>query len=84
MQQKWPARTMRVSGMCAGGIAGALSWLGIYHFDVVKTRLQSLPASVSPQKGTLHFLLDMVMCTSWHSTVGLDISNRAPSSNHCI
>ncbi|CAL5229635.1 g12999 [Coccomyxa viridis] len=35
----------------SGGIAGALSWLGIYHFDVVKTRLQSLPASVSPYKG---------------------------------
>ncbi|CAK0784468.1 hypothetical protein CVIRNUC_007672 [Coccomyxa viridis] len=35
----------------SGGIAGALSWLGIYHFDVVKTRLQSLPASISPPEG---------------------------------
>jgi solute carrier family 25 carnitine/acylcarnitine transporter 20/29 len=35
----------------SGGIAGVLSWLGIYHFDVIKTRIQSHPQAQSPYRG---------------------------------
>jgi len=47
-------------GLHSGGIAGALSWLGIYHFDVIKTRLQSLPASSSAHKGDSVVTLGMM------------------------
>lgn len=39
--------------LLGGGLAGVLSWLGIYHFDVVKTRLQSHPRASSPYSGAL-------------------------------
>ncbi|CAL8463178.1 g2712 [Coccomyxa elongata] len=39
---------------CGGGLAGMLSWLGIYHFDVIKTRLQSRPRATSPYSGWMH------------------------------
>jgi hypothetical protein len=37
----------------AGGIAGMMSWLCIYHFDVVKTKLQSQP--LYPNEGYNNF-----------------------------
>lgn len=40
-----------------GGLAGVLSWLGIYHFDVAKTRFQALPRAASPYAGAIRMLL---------------------------
>ncbi|PSC73209.1 mitochondrial arginine transporter BAC2 [Micractinium conductrix] len=37
----------------AGGLAGATSWLSVYPFDVIKTRMQAAAASLSPYKGWL-------------------------------
>ena len=46
-----------------GGLAGVLSWLGIYHFDVIKTRLQSCPRAFSPYSGAHRkcFTLDSLL-----------------------
>lgn len=41
--------------LLGGGLAGVLSWLGIYHFDVVKTRLQSQPRASSSYSGASCF-----------------------------
>ncbi|KAL4859060.1 Mitochondrial arginine transporter BAC2 [Chlorella vulgaris] len=35
----------------AGGIAGSVSWLSVYPFDVVKTRVQAAAAAQSPYRG---------------------------------
>jgi hypothetical protein len=43
--------------LVGGGLAGVLSWLGIYHFDVVKTRLQSQPRASSPYSGASCFCM---------------------------
>jgi solute carrier family 25 (mitochondrial carnitine/acylcarnitine transporter), member 20/29 len=35
----------------AGGIAGAVSWMSVYGFDVVKSRIQAHPRALSPYTG---------------------------------
>lgn len=35
----------------AGGLGGAVSWLSVYPFDVVKTRCQAAGAAQSPYSG---------------------------------
>ena len=35
----------------AGGLAGAVSWIAVYPFDVLKSRIQSTPAATSRYRG---------------------------------
>lgn len=42
------------SQFLAGGLAGITSWLSVYPFDVIKSRMQALPRGQSPYRSWLH------------------------------
>ena len=51
----------------AGGLAGAVSWLSVYPFDVIKTRCQAAAAARSPYKGDGSFvcIAHALCCVVW-------------------
>lgn len=50
-EQRGSSRQSAAAIWAAGGIAGAVSWVSVYPFDVIKSRLQATSAAASPWRG---------------------------------
>ncbi len=50
-----------LSSSLAGGISGAFTWLVIYHFDVIKTRIQTSPLNTPIEKRRMHYIARQIL-----------------------